>query len=170
MDVRYKVLRCIAYSLEIVIFYILCETPYLLPPLLGVRPVLLIPIALTIAVLEDQRFGLGFGIACGLLIDLGMGSVLGFHAMALGLLCYAAGYLTANVVHTNVLTALLCGLVVVAVVFSLQFVFYYWLKGYGYEKKAFLEHYLPIMLYTFLPTPVFYFFNKAFATGIREKE
>ena len=169
-SLRYKVLRCIAYSIELMVFYILCQVPYLLPPILGVRPVLLIPIALTIAVLEDQRMGLAFGIAAGLLIDLGMGSVLGFHALLLGLICYAVGFMAVNLVHTNILTALIVALLAVGVIFSLQCVFYYYLRGYGYERDVFIEHYLPIMLYTFIPTPVFYYFNKAFATGIREKD
>ena len=42
---RYKIIRYFAYTIEILILYMVQETPGLLPEIGGARPVLLIPAA-----------------------------------------------------------------------------------------------------------------------------
>ena len=46
---RLKYLRYFAYTIEILVFFMVQETPGLVPDLFGARPVLLIPVALSIA-------------------------------------------------------------------------------------------------------------------------
>ena len=108
MALKYKVIRCVAYTIEIILLFILQELPYLMPSLLGVRPLLLIAAPMTIAILENEKIGLGFGVFAGLLMDMGYGSVIGFHAIVLGVLGFFIGLLAVNLVKTNVLTSLLC--------------------------------------------------------------
>ena len=153
MALKYKVIRCVAYTIEIILLFILQELPYLMPSLLGVRPLLLIAAPMTIAILENEKIGLGFGVFAGLLMDMGYGSVIGFHAIVLG-----------------VLTSLLCTAAAVFAVISLHFVFFYLLRGYDMASYAYQKYYLPMMLYSFLPTPILYYFNKAFVVGVRERE
>ena len=64
------------------------ETPGLLPEIGGARPVLLIPAAISIAMFESEFAGIGFGLLCGLFLDIGMGGVLGFHGLLLAAACY----------------------------------------------------------------------------------
>ena len=45
-----KVIRYLAYTLELLVLFMLQETPGLLPPLFGARPVLLFPAVITIAI------------------------------------------------------------------------------------------------------------------------
>ena len=104
MALKYKVIRCVAYTIEIILLFILQELPYLMPSLLGVRPLLLIAAPMTIAILENEKIGLGFGVFAGLLMDMGYGSVIGFHAIVLGVLGFFIGLLAVNLVKTNVLT------------------------------------------------------------------
>ena len=66
MALKYKVIRCVAYTIEIILLFILQELPYLMPSLLGVRPLLLIAAPMTIAILENEKIGLGFGVFAGL--------------------------------------------------------------------------------------------------------
>ena len=164
MALKYKVIRCVAYTIEIILLFILQELPYLMPSLLGVRPLLLIAAPMTIAILENEKIGLGFGVFAGLLMDMGYGSVIGFHAIVLGVLGFFIGLLAVNLVKTNVLTSLLCTAAAVFAVISLHFVFFD-MASYAYQK-----YYLPMMLYSFLPTPILYYFNKAFVVGVRERE
>ena len=72
MALKYKVIRCVAYTIEIILLFILQELPYLMPSLLGVRPLLLIAAPMTIAILENEKIGLGFGVFAGLLMDMAM--------------------------------------------------------------------------------------------------
>ena len=51
-----------------------------------------------------------------------------------------------------------------------HFVFFYLLRGYDMASYAYQKYYLPMMLYSFLPTPILYYFNKAFVVGVRERE
>ena len=111
MALKYKVIRCVAYTIEIILLFILQELPYLMPSLLGVRPLLLIAAPMTIAILENEKIGLGFGVFAGLLMDMGYGSVIGFHAIVLGVLGFFIGLLAVNLVKTNVLTSLLLSLI-----------------------------------------------------------
>ena len=145
MALKYKVIRCVAYTIEIILLFILQELPYLMPSLLGVRPLLLIAAPMTIAILEN-------------------------HAIVLGVLGFFIGLLAVNLVKTNVLTSQLCTAAAVFAVISLHFVFFYLLRGYDMASYAYQKYYLPMMLYSFLPTPILYYFNKAFVVGVRERE
>lgn len=170
MGRKYKIIRCVAYTLEILVLFVVQQTPNLMPALLGVRPLLLISAAMTVAILENEKIGFGFGVFAGLLLDMGFGRVIGFYAILLGLLGFLIGILAVNLVKTNVLTALLCTAVAVFVVLSLQFVFFYLLQGYDMAAHVYQNYYLPMMLYSFLPTPILYYFNKAFVISIRERD
>ena len=72
---RYKIIRYFAYTIEILILYMVQETPGLLPEIGGARPVLLIPAAISIAMFESELAGIAFGLLCGLFLDIGMGGV-----------------------------------------------------------------------------------------------
>ena len=169
MQTKFRFFRYLAYTLEILVLFIIQQTPDF-PALLGARPFLILPVLFSIAMLEDEFTGLGFGVFIGLLMDISCGYVLGFHAILLGILGYFVGLLAVNLVKTNVLTVLLLTAAGVAIVGCLEFVFFYCLRKYGDMGYAFQYHYLPMMAYTFLPTPILYFFNKAFAIAIRERE
>ena len=57
-----KVIRYLAYTLELLVLFMLQETPGLLPPLFGARPVLLFPAVITIHVRDgNPRPGLWGG-------------------------------------------------------------------------------------------------------------
>ena len=82
MRLRFRILRYFAYAVEIIAFFVIQQTPGLLPEVLYARPVLLLPIAFSIAMFEREGVAIGFGVFCGLLIDFGMGNgVLGFHGL-----------------------------------------------------------------------------------------
>ena len=67
-----KVIRYLAYTLELLVLFMLQETPGLLPPLFGARPVLLFPAVITIAMFETEIPALAFGVVGGLFCDFGL--------------------------------------------------------------------------------------------------
>lgn len=167
---KYKWFRYFAYTIEILIFFMVQETPGLIPQLFGARPVLLIPVALSIALYENEKASMSFGLFCGLLIDFGMGGVLGFHGLLLSVTCYALGVLAANLIKTNFLTAMMIAIVVSASVFLLQWVFFFLLFDYEEPVYALTAHYVPRFCYTVAFMPIAYYFNRALALQIRSKE
>lgn len=167
---KLKWIRYFAYAIELLAFFMVQETPGLIPPLFGARPVLLIPAALSIALFEEERPSLFFGLFAGLLLDFGMGTTLGFHALLLAASCFFLSVLAANLIHTNFLTAMTVAVVVPFCIFLLQWVFFFVLSGYESPWYAFVTHYLPRYGYTAVLMPVAYYFNRALALQIRAKE
>ena len=104
---RYKVIRYLAFFLEILLCYIIQTTPGLTLEVFGGRPVLLIPLALSFAVFEDEIPAIFFGVLCGLLSDSGYGGAVGYYAIMLAVLCYFVSVLMGNYMHTNLLTTML---------------------------------------------------------------
>ena len=62
---RYKIIRYFAYTIEILILYMVQETPGLLPEIGGARPVLLIPAAIPSPCLKASLRGLALGFSAG---------------------------------------------------------------------------------------------------------
>ncbi len=90
---RYRGIRYFAYVLEILVLFMVQETPGLLPAVFRERPVLLLPAALSIAFFETDLSAMAFGVLCGLFLDFGMGMAFGFHGLFLGVLCFLLGKL-----------------------------------------------------------------------------
>lgn len=167
---KYRVIRYFAYAIELLAVFVLQETPGLVPAIAGARPVLLLPVVLSIAMFEPETPAMAFGLAGGLLIDSGISGVLGFHALFLAGVCYAVSLITANLFQTNFLTALLVAVSSTALFVFLQWVFYFILCGYSYPFYALTVHYLPMFIYTSAVMPIAYYFNHALALQIRSKE
>lgn len=170
MEKRFKIFRYFAYTIEIIILFVLQETPELIPNLFGARPVLLIPAALSIALFESETAAMVFGLFCGLLVDFGFGNMLGFHGLLLAAMCYIIGLMILNLLRTNFVTAIFVAVVALAIIFFLQWFFFYVCFGYSDSGYALLTHYLPKYGYTLLLMPLAYFFNRAFALLLKPKE
>lgn len=167
---KMKVIRYLAYSIELLVLFVLQETPGLLPPVESVRPLLVLPAAVSIALFEGETAAMAFGLAGGLLIDFGFGSILGFHALLLAGGCYLISLTAANLFQTNFFSALLLTAVTAAATFALQWVFFFVLCGYAHAGYALLFRYLPLFCYTTAFMPLTYYFNRALALQVRSKE
>lgn len=167
---KMRAVRFFAYAIELLALFVLQETPGLIPAVFSSRPVLVLPAVLSIAMFEREAVSMAFGIAGGLLIDFGFGSVLGFHALLLAAACYLISLITANLFQTNFFTALLLAAATAAGVFLLEWVFFFVLSGYAHAGYALSAHYLPMFCYTVAIMPLTYYFNRALALQIRSKE
>lgn len=163
---RYRIIRYLAYTLELLVLSMLQQTPGLFPEILGARPVVVIPAVILIAMFESPLAAMAFGIFGGFLIDFAGGGALGFHALFLAVLCYVLASMCNELIQTNLLTALLASLICVAVMILLQWVFFYLSSGYAYPGYALSHHYLPRLAYTYLFVPLLYFLTRAFALMI----
>ncbi len=167
---KYRVIRWFAYAIEIFVLFILQETPGLIPSIGGARPILVIPAVLSVAMFEPEIPAMLFGLFGGLLIDFGLGGMLGFHAMLLAAVCFGISLVCANLVRTNFLTAMIVVVLTGAAVTLLDWACFYVLPGYRDALYALTAHYLFIYLYTAAVMPVAYYFTRALALQIRSKE
>lgn len=168
MERKYTVLRYMAYSLEILIFFIIQGVPDLIPNVLGGKPLLLIPVALTIACFENEVPAMAFGIACGGMMDFGVGTHFGFYTIALAIVCFFVGYFAENYFNTKLVIALIISLVLIPLLISLNFVINYIFAGFSKGGYYFVHHTLATMGYTFLTVPVFYGINKVLSRGFND--
>lgn len=170
MEQRFKILRYILYGIELLVLFILQGTPNLIPELFGGKPNLLFPAVLTISMFEPKLPALFFGLAGGLLTDIGNGGIIGFFAIISVIFCYFTSHLTSEIIRTSLLTAMIITLIAIPITIGLHFLFFYILPGYGEVGYFFINHYLSRILYTIVITPILYFINRNLALRISTSE
>ena len=165
-----KLIRYLAYVLELLVLFMLQETPGLLPSIFGARPVLLFPAVVAIAMLEPEVPALLFGVVGGLFCDFGLSGMLGFHALVLGVLCFFISLVIRAYLQNNMATAILTGVWSIGLVVLAQWFFLYFFQ-YSYPDYALTHHYLPKYFYTLLFLPLLYLLNRGLsqALGTQEK-
>ena len=164
-----RIVRSLAYILELLVLFMLQETPGLLPHVYGVRPVLVLPAAAVIAMFEEETRAMAFGVAAGLFCDFGYSGVLGFHALVMGVLCFFVSLLVKAFLQVNPVTAVLVGIAVLGIAFGAQWLFFYYFH-YSFPGYALRVHYLPKYLYSLIFVPLLYLLNKALAGALPSNE
>lgn len=164
-----RVIRYLAYVLEFLVLFMLQEAPGLLPNIFGVRPVLIFPAAVTIAMFEDEVPAMAFGVVGGLFCDFGLSGTMGFHALVLGVLCYVISVTGRNYFQVNIVTAIITGLWTIGLTVCAQWFFLYYFK-YSMPGYAFTHHYLPKYFYTMLFVPLIYLLNRGLSQAVRLQE
>ena len=157
---KLKFFRYLAYSIEILTFFVLGSTPNLLPEIFGATPCLLLSLALTIAVFENEVPAMFFCVACGVLTDLGFSNSIGLFTISLAIVGFILGFCANNIIAANFYNVMLTALIVVSAVLSLHFVFTFVIKGYSNAGVYYVNHYISRIVQTVLCTAVFYFINK----------
>ena len=169
MERRSGFLRFLAYSLEIIILYVVCGTPGLLPEIFGSKPCLLLAVALSIAVLESETVAMSFGFVCGLLTDIGYSGKVGFYTVVLTLLCFAIGYCARNFFVTNLLNASIIGVVSIAVLIIVHFIVNVSSAEIPGASMHFVKHYISRIVYTSVFFVPLYYLQKLLCSTMKEQ-
>ncbi len=165
---RFNVVRYTAFAIEMLLCYILQSTPGLQLELFGGSPVLLVPLALSISVFEDDVPAVIFGLICGLMADSGYSGPMGYYSICLCILCFITSVLMENYIRTNLLSAFIIGTISVPLIIFLQFVLFYIAMGYSSVWEYFISHILSRMIFTWAFVPVFYGLNRFIAAKTKE--
>ena len=144
--------------------------PRVFPAVFGARPLLLIPIVVSIAMFEGPVGGAAAGIAGGLLWDLYADRLFGFSALFLMAICCACGLLVRLLIRNNLLSALLLvtGSLLVQGLSDWCFNFVLFKE----EELLFLllYHVLPAMAYTLALSPLVYGLVYGITRVLRNRE
>ena len=147
------------YFIEAVFAFALQATPYLLPDVFGEKAVVLIPLALSVSLFEDESISVIFSAFCGMLSDFALQGSIGFFAVSLTVICYiisaSSGY-----IKITFLSALTISCLAILFIMLLHFVLYFAFSGYNYIMQFFLTHYITRILYTLAFVPLFLLINK----------
>lgn len=163
----YHVFKWGTYLLLILVAYVLQTTTSLFV-ILGVKPLLLAPLAVCIAMFEGEFAGAVFGALAGLYCDLGAGQLFGSNGLVLMLCCFAAGLLV-HVLMRPTLTACLIlsgGTLLVRGLFDFFFNLALW--DYDGISRILLTNILPVVLYSLVVTPLFYYVIKKLSLRFAE--
>ena len=151
-----RYLKWTAYGLLILLVTLLQATEGLIPPIFGVRPLLVVPLTVCIAMFVGPTGGAAAGIACGILWDLYGARLLGFNALLLlvtGCLC---GLLITLLMRNNLLTALLLSAAALLFVGMMNWLCYTVLLAEPEPGFVLVRRILPSLAYSFALTPLLY--------------
>jgi len=142
------------YVLLLLLFCGLQSAPGLLR-IWGVKPVLIIPLAVAVALFEREAASAAFGLAAGFLWDLSAGRLFGFYGMVLLVCCAAVTLLSMYCIRVNLANFLMACLAVGFLSGLWNYLFYNLIWGYQ-DVLLYFWKMLAQTLYTGLLAPPAY--------------
>lgn len=146
------VFKYAVYALLILLLYVLQATPGLLA-IAGVKPLLVVPVAVSVAIFEGEFTGGVYGALAGLLCDLSSFSLFGYNGFFICLFCIAAGLLVIYLMRGNLLGCLLFVAAALLARGSVEYLFSHGMWGHESVWRIYLAYTLPTIIYTLVCTP-----------------
>lgn len=144
---------------------LLCYVFMTTSPGTGVKPLLLIPVALCIAMWESEMPSALTGVICGLLLDSACGKVMGYNGLMLMALCLFVSLLFLHLMRQNFVNSIFVVTISSILLGVLDFFFYHGIWGYDRVELIFWDYTLPSVLLTILSTVPVYFIVKIIYIG-----
>lgn len=165
---KYKIFRYFAYTLEIIVFFIIERTPRLVPEIFGEKAIIIVPILFMIALFEGEKAGIFFGVFIGLLIEANVSYNFGFFMIVLGILGYVVGLISKDVINVNFPTAMMVSSMGLLVFFIFSFFYYSSLESFQDAFYIFWRHYLLKIAFSNLTLPLVYYLNRPLAVILND--
>ena len=112
------------------------------------KPILLVPAALCIAVSSNQYASAFTGALCGFLIDISCGKLFGYNAVILAFFCIAASLLFELYLRHRFVNFMLLNAAVSYIQCRLDYKFYYQIWNYENAERIFTRVTLRVWVYT----------------------
>ncbi len=159
---RYALLQCVQWILFLLLVFLAfvyasCGS--------GIKPLLLLPLALCISSYTGEIIAMAVGLLCGLLIDISCGKLLGYNAIWLIICCVAVSLLHNYYLYHRLVNILVLTFICVMVQGYMDFVLYYGVWGYEDVWLIYRQVTLPSGIATMIGT-VFVF---GIVKGIAQK-
>jgi len=134
------------------------------------QPILIIPLAISVAMREGETFGAVFGAACGLFLDTAAGKLFGFSSVWLMPCCMAAALLAAHLIKVNMINFLWINALTSALMAVTDYFFNYVLWGTRNSAYVLSGFVIPAYLSAAVLAPLMYFPVKAVSGKFSPKE
>lgn len=167
---KHKFFRYFAYTLEMIVLFILERTQNAIPEIFGEKPTFVILVVSMIALFEGESAGLIFGLLAGILLDSAISAQLSYLTVIVAIIGYIVGFISRNVINVNFTTAVLVSTASTVLICMIIFVTNYALKSYGQLWYVFWRHYLSRVLYSLIVLPLIYYVNRPIAMNINKPE
>ena len=152
---RGQIVKWICYAL----LGLLCAVLQTAPGLFqfgAAKPLWLLPLALAVAVEEDEFAGGIFGAVCGLMWDYTAGRTVGMLAFELLVLCFLLSAVVQLYFKASAANFVLLALGASLLVLSLDWLFFYYMPGYSWALSRWLTFVLPSAMMTLVPSLVLF--------------
>ena len=144
---RSQIIKWVCYTLLMLLCTVLQTTPGLFQ-LGGAKPLWLLPLALAVAVEEDEFAGGIFGAVCGLMWDYTAGRTVGMLALELLVFCFLLSAVMQLYFKTSIPNFALLASAASLLVLSLDWLFFYYMPGYSGAVERYLWFVLPTVVLT----------------------
>ncbi|MEG0338588.1 MAG: rod shape-determining protein MreD [Oscillospiraceae bacterium] len=145
--------KWVTYVAAFVLCAVLQTTPYFLA-IGGVKPALVLPLCLAVAVYEGEFSGALFGAFGGLVWDMLSGRVVGFFALGVMLSCFAVALLAQLYLKENSTNFVLMTAGAALFITGYDFLFRYIMPGYSGALAYYCSVILPVIIFTAAVSPI----------------
>lgn len=164
-DKKFKwipVIKWLVYSVLLLLAYTLQTTPELFS-IAGIKPVLVLPIAICVCMYEGVLSATIFSMIAGLLWDISSDKLFGFNAIIFIICGMLISLLCIYYLRTKLVNAIFFISVTGLIQMGLDFLFYYAFWGYGDPVIILLQRLLPTVVYTVVISPISFFIIRSIA-------
>lgn len=156
-ETKLRLQKMSIYALFLLLMYVLQTTPGFLT-FWGAKPLLVLPLVISIAMLEGELVGGLFGLAAGILCDTSAITIFGINSLIYMTACVTIGLLVIYYMQPSRLNSLIFTAVVLIFRQLFEFFFYYVMWSYEDISIILLRHMLPVVLLTLAVTPLLFWF------------
>lgn len=155
-------MRWFFYSLSLVVLYSIMSCGAF-----GLwQPYFIIALAIGVSMREQEFSASVFGIFCGFMLDISMGTLFGFFAVCIMPCCFVTSLLSRNLIKVNVLNHILFTGGTTLISFSLYYLFNYVIWNISNREIIITRILLPSFIATLVTAPMMYFLTRFLANKL----
>lgn len=158
-----RLLKWLFYSLLLFLLIVIQTTPNLLE-IKGTKPILVIPLAVFIAVFEGEISSFVFAVITGIVWDMQSNKILGFSSIIISICCVAVAMLVIYLIRANIVNCCILSAGVTGIYCLLDFICYYFIWGYDGMWYLVVSHFIPMIIYTTVVSPLIFIIVKSIAS------
>jgi len=159
--IRVYAFKYFSYTAILLCLFVLQSTPDFLS-FGGVKPILVIPACVCIAMVDGEFIGGIFGAVAGVLCDLGSLALFGFNSIVILICCICIGLLVIYLMRLNLVNAVLLTVSTLTIRGLLDYFVTYAMWGYENSSLIIFTGIIPCILLTAVFTPPIFFLIKKF--------
>ncbi len=157
VQTKTKTKRYLVYALIIFLAHILQNIVSIFPEPASIKPILLIPVAVCIAMFEGELVGAAAGIFAGVLWDTVTVTADGYVALYLMVACAICGVLLRIFMRNNIITYFIMNSAIMGIYLITYVLFFISARGIDGAGQIFFRFYLPMGIYSFILSPLWYY-------------
>ena len=132
----------------------------------NIKPVLLLPFALSLCIFYGEIVSAAIGFYCGILIDYAAGRLIGASSLLMVVLCVAVSMLFLQLLRRNIVNFMVISAISTIIYFALDFYLYFSMWDYAGTKTVLLQKNLPTALLSLALSPLVYLVTKLITQSI----